>query len=100
MCRIGSDAGKDELEGQRSCRPAPQGRQTGGSEDNAVNGDGCGSFCWGFRAGFAPGARSAFWPGTGGGRGLNQACAGMRQGVPVWMDTHKQKAARRRPHSN
>jgi hypothetical protein len=60
MCRIGSDAGKDELEGQRSCRRPRPGRQTGGSEDNAVNGDGCGSFRWDFRAGFVPGARSAF----------------------------------------
>jgi hypothetical protein len=38
LCRIGSDAAKDELEGQRSCRAGQFDDQLGRNARNAVNG--------------------------------------------------------------
>lgn len=51
MCRIGSDAVKDELEGQRSCRGGHFRRECREIECNAVNAALIGSFARDFRCG-------------------------------------------------
>ena len=51
MCRIGSDAVKDELEGQRSCRGGYFPREGRENQRNAVNPGSIGPFAGDFRCG-------------------------------------------------
>jgi hypothetical protein len=108
MCRIGSDAVKDELEGQRSCRGGHLRRECRENECNAVNAALTGPFARDFRCG-RPAASSRCYGVSNrvvgaGWENLSRNGTGCFNLAEVENGdlrlVRKQKAARRRPSSS